>query len=193
MQSLMRYVLVLVILVFVVGCAAKQAPTTSPHIKVEIDYDLLADKIVERLQNPPPKELEGMITNPSNGHRYVLINKEMAWYEAKAYAERLGGYLATITSVEEQSWICQNFSGTRYWLGGTDEAVEGDWRWITGEKWDYTNWNVPSEPNDFGTGEDALELDNTGLWNTNGLWNDLSAYTLTWTTSLLVEFDSLND
>ena len=160
--------------------------------KVEIDYDLLADKIVERLQNPTPKELEGMVTNPSNGHRYVLINKEMVWREAKAYAERLGGYLATITSQEEQSWICQNFSGARCWLGGTDEAVEGEWRWITGEKWDYTNWNFPSEPNDFGAGEDALEM--SALLETDfGLWNDLSTDTLTWTTSLLVEFDSPND
>ena len=77
--------------------------------KVEIDYDLLADKIVERMQRMPPKELEGAVTNPSNGHRYVLINKEMTWREAKAYAERLGGYLATITSQEEQDWIYQNF------------------------------------------------------------------------------------
>lgn len=156
--------------------------------KVEIDYDLLTDKIVERLQNMHPKELEGMITNPSNGHRYVLVNIRMTWCEAKAHSERLGGYLATITSQEEQDWICQNFPDARFWLGGTDEDVDGEWRWVTGEEWGYTNWGQ-GEPNDFLLGEDALEM-STLLDNTNGLWNDLPAGSLTFPTSLLVEFDS---
>jgi len=185
--------------------------------KVEIDYDLLADKITKRLQNTHPEqpteleraiELERVITNPSNGHRYVLINKQMTWYEAKKYAEKLGGHLATITSFEEQDWICQNFadrvrlptpSYVRFWLGGTDEEVEGEWKWVTGEEWDYTNWlqDNPNNWNSRGGGgeENALEI-HLSPDNPSGSWNDLTADAITspfFPTSLLVEFDSPND
>jgi len=206
MKSLMRCILVLVIPVFVAGCAAKkQALPPSPNIeaKVAIDYDLLADKIVERLQKMPlaeqlleePKELAEMITkitNPFNGHRYALINKKMTWREAKAHAERLGGYLATITSQEEQDWICQTFTNAQFWLGGTDEALEGDWQWVTGERWDYTNW-APGEPNNvvsyYEGGENAIVM-RTLPDNPYGLWNDWPTDSLDFFSSLLLEFDS---
>ena len=167
--------------------------------KVEIDYDLLADKITERLQNTHPEqptELERVITNPSNGHGYLLISKPMEWREAKEYAERMGGHLATITSQEEQDWICQTFPVTRSsWIGGTDEDVEGEWRWVTGEEWDYTNW-APGAPNNVdlmrdGEGEDALTIHLP-----SDLWNDLPTDAIIARfipTSLLVEFDSPND
>ena len=164
--------------------------------KVEIDYDLLAEKILEQsTELERAVELEKAITNPSNGHRYVLINKHMTWREAKKYAERLGGYLATITSAEEQDWICQTFPNARCWLGGTDEEVEGEWKWITGEKWDYTKWNFPGEPSNnyvIGGGgeENALCLESN-----YDRWNDLPTDILTFVggTSFLVEFNPQTD
>ena len=153
--------------------------------KVEVDYDLLADKVIERLLS---KELGVLVTNPSNGHRYGLVNIQMTWHEAKEYADRLGGHLAIITSVEEQDWVCQKFPYIRCWLGGTDENVEGEWKWVTGEKWDYTNWG-PGEPNNLNSrgGENALEM-HLSPDNPFGLWNDLTAEAI-FPTSLLVEFE----
>jgi hypothetical protein len=29
---------------------------------------------------------------------------------------------------------------TDLWLGGSDSATEGSWKWVTGEPWSYTNW-----------------------------------------------------
>ena len=174
--------------------------------KVEIDYDLLADKITKGLQNTHPEqptelegaiELERVITNPFNGHRYVLINKQMTWREAKKYAERLGGYLATITSFEEQDWICQTFPRVQCWLGGTDEEVEGEWKWITGEKWDYTNWNFPGEPSNNYRPAGGGEENALCFSPSYGKWNDLPADTLTSSivggTSFLVEFNPQTD
>jgi len=140
-----------------------------------------------------------MITNPSNGHGYMLVYKGMTWREAKAYAEELRGYLATITSFEEQDWICQHFQNVRFWLGGTDEEVEGEWKWVTGEEWAYMNW-APGEPNNSdimgdGREENALEM-RLAPNNPEGLWNDVPSDTFTvgfYPTSLLVEFDSPND
>lgn len=63
-----------------------------------------------------------------------------------------GGHLATITSQSEQSFVIASFenglregqSGT--WIGAyqtsKDNEPLGNWAWVTGEAWNYTNWNV---------------------------------------------------
>jgi hypothetical protein len=109
------------------------------------------------------------IENTDNGHFYQRIDTEMTWSEAKNYCEGLLGYLATITSQDENDFIVNNIPLTSYhiWLGGTDEAQEGAWEWITGEAWSYTNWDQ-YEPNDY-LGEDYLEIRSTGKWNDHGL------------------------
>jgi len=110
-----------------------------------------------------------------NGHRYKVFDLNMTWYEAKAYCENLGGHLATITSQEEQDLIntlIKNGSSNFYWLGATDEIIEGDWRWITGEKWGYTNWDS-SQPDNH-SGIDGVE-ENYLTLRSNGRWNDLQA------------------
>ncbi len=110
------------------------------------------------------------IQNPGNGHYYQRIDIHMWWKEAKTYCEDLGGYLATITSQEENQFVYDNlvaFSPSdACWLGGTDENIEGGWQWITGEPWDYTDWS-PGEPNSCGGDEDYLWMWGDGQWNDN--------------------------
>jgi hypothetical protein len=66
-----------------------------------------------------------------------------------------------------------------YFIGGYQglysegQKPEDDWKWITGEKWKYTNWG-PGEPNDhFGVPEQYLAM---LLEHTNSersfTWND---------------------
>lgn len=82
----------------------------------------------------------GTKTAEFNGHTYVLVDESMTWKEAKAYCEEKGGYLATVTSQEEQDFITGLIEGgtkCQYWLGATDEGHEGYFRWITGEPFDF--------------------------------------------------------
>ena len=66
-------------------------------------------------------------------------------------------------------FVAGQFDGSqRIWLGGSDAGAEGDWRWITGEVWDFAAWN-DNEPNDSKQGEDYLELGDGGQWNDDGL------------------------
>jgi hypothetical protein len=99
----------------------------------------------------------GLIQNPDNGHWYQRFDNIMTWHEAKAHCENIGGHLATITSQDENDFVYANLviPTDDYWLGGTDEVVEGDWRWITGETWDYTNWAL-GQPDDAHGGQDYL-------------------------------------
>ena len=84
------------------------------------------------------------ITKKSYGnHTYYIFEKNMTWAEAKAFCEQQGGYLATITSKEEQAFIEsyvkeKGYNDKRFWLGAT--GTNKSWKWITEEKFDYTNW-----------------------------------------------------
>ncbi|MFX0105897.1 MAG: lectin-like protein [Candidatus Hodarchaeota archaeon] len=102
-----------------------------------------------------------------NGHEYKLITEEKSWSDAKIDCEAQGGHLATITSEGENDFIKNLADSNKVWLGLTDEVSEGTWEWITGEDVSYTNW-YPGEPNNYGTGEDYVEMYIDGRWNDIG-------------------------
>lgn len=105
-----------------------------------------------------------------NNHCYIRIDQaDMSFYEARRACENLGGYLATITSPDEQDFVWTNVGASGRWIGFTDVRTEGTWEWITGEiavmgqDSVYTNWNT-GEPNDSG-GEDGAGFTSGGKWN----------------------------
>ncbi len=109
--------------------------------------------------------------------RYKIINGTFSWDEAKKDAESRGGHLVTITSAEEWSevylLIKNNISVA--WLGGyqSQDAIEPNqgWKWVTGEPWVYSAWNV-GEPNDSGGIEDYLVgYDYMAYWNDGQISN----------------------
>lgn len=109
---------------------------------------------------------------PATGHFYRFVTKSgILWTTAKAEAESnammyfgLRGYLATITGQVESDFIRLKTKGVG-WIGASDAAAEGEWRWVTGPEgledggkgrlfWNkgpiagqFTNWNA-GEPND---------------------------------------------
>ncbi|RJR27411.1 MAG: DUF1566 domain-containing protein [Desulfobacteraceae bacterium] len=123
-----------------------------------------------------------------NGHWYELVTSELSWSQAKAHAEGkykdgVKGHLATITSKEENDFVWNTFKREYAWLGGyqTNKSSEpaGNWAWVTGESWNYTNWNS-GEPNEMGA-EDHL-----AFWN-NGKWNDSPIEQLS---SFIIEYEA---
>ena len=88
-----------------------------------------------------------------NGNKYFLsINKE-TWADAQAICESHGGYLASITSAEENAFIAGQAYNLAY-IGINDAAQEGNLTWPSGESANYTNIadcggceNAP--PNDY--------------------------------------------
>ncbi|MCI4627245.1 MAG: hypothetical protein L3V56_14970 [Candidatus Magnetoovum sp. WYHC-5] len=102
----------------------------------------------------------GKVVNDDNGHTYMRIDEDVDWCTAKEYCEELGGYLATVTSEQENKFIYDNLVKSVHkehscWLGGTDEGSEGTWYWITGETWNYTSWDE-GQPDDARGAEDYL-------------------------------------
>ncbi|MBQ7638654.1 MAG: hypothetical protein IJS90_07120 [Clostridia bacterium] len=115
-------------------------------------------------------------TTKFNGHTYTRYDISLSWQDAKAYCERLGGYLVTITSLEEQMAVMRLIKGgtkNQYWIGATDEEEEGVWKWITGEEWGWT-YNGGFD-NAYGV-EDYMEIYNNNWGDGSGLgkWNDIN-------------------
>ena len=90
------------------------------------------------------------------------------------------GYLATITSQEENDFIIASVSTTLGWIGGSDEGAEETWSWRTGPEAGqvffilgggtqpgYSSWSG-GEPNN--SGAENYVVTN---WGGPGNWNDL--------------------
>jgi len=135
--------------------------------------------------------ITGVLFNPANGHFYKLYNtSNVTWATAKAAAVGVGGYLASVTSGAEDAWLVSNGLTTNTpWIGGTDEAVEGQWVWLSGESFSYTNWNA-GEPNDSGN-EDYMTIRPDGTWND---WNasGTAYYIVEWNTDPNLPADPAN-
>jgi Lectin C-type domain len=116
--------------------------------------------------------------------RYEIIPGRFSWGTAKADAEQRGGHLATVINAQEwadiKAVLGTQLNGKNLWLGGTDDGTEGNWRWVTGEKWSFTHWRT-NEPgnnslnNGQGTPENYLMIWGHETENQDGhefYWND---------------------
>lgn len=78
-----------------------------------------------------------------NGSAYKVVNQVMTWQDAKLYSESLGGHLVTISSQDENEFVCnlmvESGISRTFWIGLTDESEEGNFVWVTGEPIIYTN------------------------------------------------------
>jgi hypothetical protein len=133
--------------------------------------------------------LGGSLPNPGNGHYYEFVTApEIDWTVAKAAAAGRGffglqGYLTTITSASENTFVASKLAGEG-WMGASDDpgegASEGQWRWATGPEAGqlfysditgpvggaYNNW-ADGEPNN-------ADGENFAHFLANGQWNDYS-------------------
>ncbi|RYE93062.1 MAG: C-type lectin domain-containing protein, partial [Myxococcales bacterium] len=120
--------------------------------------------------------------NAQNGHCYWMETStwNARWSERGKTCQDLGGYLASITSAEENEFVRKLHQG-EVWVGGTDGNNAGDknvgeYTWVSGEPFAYKAW-VVGEPNGaeanglscpFGVlkcYEHCLEQRGDGLWN----------------------------
>lgn len=98
-----------------------------------------------------------------NGHAYTITPGAVSWYDGETQARALGGHLATIGDLAENSWVSTNFGGYGVlWLGLNDEAQKGTYVWTSGSPFSYTNWDS-GQPNNANN-SDYVALRQNGRW-----------------------------
>lgn len=129
-------------------------------------------------------------------HYYEFVTISITWSAARTAAAArtfsgLTGYLLTVTSPGENAFIASKLTATG-WMGASDAASEGTWRWVTGPEGleagglgrnfynqgsgtvsgSYSSW-AGGEPNNSGN-EDYAQF----YAGSAGTWNDLPDITL---------------
>ncbi len=117
--------------------------------------------------------------NPSKGieykGHYYKIFKDVcqSWDDAMLYCSNMGGYLATISSQEENDFLFKYMKSCGYdnaYFGFTDKDNEGVWEWVSGEDTAYTNWHEAEPNNENGNGDEDYAM---FYWKfSDGTWND---------------------
>jgi hypothetical protein len=134
---------------------------------------------------------------PTNGHYYCAyqLSSGVNWFNSFEFAKSLGGYLVTLTNVDETDWVYSEMLtdyslNSNIWIGYNKIAEPGNanrFRWITGEEYKI-NWATnPSraenrflsgEPNNQGGNEGSTHIIGVGGTCNRG-WNDIAGASIT--------------
>ncbi|QQG36423.1 MAG: type I secretion C-terminal target domain-containing protein [Micavibrio aeruginosavorus] len=147
----------------------------------------------------------GVAYNATTNSFYRYVTTTRTWEAANSAATAdlingVSGHLAHSNSATENSYLDTLSGSSNIWLGGSDGAVNGEWRWIGGPNdgtqfWQgqsggsavggaYTNWNT-NEPNDYNGFEANIEMYNGGRWN-DQLPGTTRAYVVEWEASQIL-------
>jgi cysteine-rich repeat protein len=109
-------------------------------------------------------EDDGWLIDPHDGTAFRVVHEKLAWDDARANCERLGGHLATLTRETDNALVTlQVFGRPGQWIGATrDEA--GTFAWITGEPMEHLEWEN-RQPDNYNGEEGCMEVIGRTGWN----------------------------
>jgi hypothetical protein len=113
-----------------------------------------------------------------NGTPYLLLRTGASWGDARAACTAANLRLVEIESQAEQDHVWSLAGGQTTWIGGTDDAMEGEWFWSSGTKfWTggfpggavsgvYSDWLAGTEPQNSAPGENCATMfaQHLGKW-----------------------------
>jgi hypothetical protein len=149
------------------------------------------------------------VLNADDGHLYdaVAVPGGINWEQARESAQAMSsgscqGYLASVTTADENAFILSNFAsvvpsigGSGYWIGGYQDPAttpaDAGWMWVSGETFDFAAW-LSGQPDDAGgvlVEEDAIHFVATAGFGGAIGWDDLNRTETT--PGYVVEFDGV--
>ncbi|XP_018019340.1 C-type mannose receptor 2 [Hyalella azteca] len=121
--------------------------------------------------------IDGICDNP-----YVLVGTQCVhiipsvyhWLDARSQCALIGGDLITLKDCDQYHRVYlyldeQSHDPLGYWIGASDEVLEGQWRWIDGSSMSLglpywgTNGEGPQEPDNPGV-ENCLEMSSEWMY-----------------------------
>ena len=132
-----------------------EAKLTLKSATSEVDFNNLVNAVQDVVfysSNPNPSQDKYFSISigsanylPSTQHYYEFVpSLSITWSAAKLAAENknyfgIQGYLATILS-QDESDISGKLTNGVGWIGGSDQEVEGTWKWVTGPEAGTVFW-----------------------------------------------------
>ena len=115
------------------------------------------------------------------GHSYRFIPLKKSWHNAKKDSKEKGGYLVSIGDVSENEFVVsliqkaaskRNEKNPNVWIGLNNDNDNNEWKWESGEPFQYTNWRS-NDPNNWRGWESSVCMN----YNSNeiGQWFDISS------------------
>jgi len=146
---------------------------------VDDDCDAMTDEVPSC-----PSGCEG-VAMPASTRRYMFCSGNVPFAAAAMSCVANGMRLVRIDEASEDDWVLAtatvSFGMVRYWIGATDETIDGDWRWIDGTRfWTgdlagmpvdglYSNWAPGLQPSGG-----AAEACADGRPDSAGHWGDVA-------------------
>jgi len=109
------------------------------------------------------------------GNSLYTIVEGPSWTQAEANSVKLGGHLVTLNDKQEDEFVfgsfIKNSAPTSYndhlWIGLSDVAREGDYRWVSGEPLVYNNL----DPLNYSETHAEDRQDWVLYWGQRGTWD----------------------
>ena len=119
--------------------------------------------------NAQPRSISGFVyMGYHNGSYYYCSRNNATWSQANATTRSLGGYLATIESAAENSFLASQLLTQTAFVGVSDHITEGRFLNVNNRVINFAKWAV-NQPSNTSGNQHFVEL------NRYGLWNDVSA------------------
>ena len=98
------------------------------------------------------------------GSHYYCSQSAATWAQAQQNCVNQGGNLAVVSSAAENTLLSNFLVNNSAWIGASDANSEGNFQWVTGDSFSYSNWYA-GQPNNYNNNQDFVEMLNTGEWN----------------------------
>ena len=98
------------------------------------------------------------------GGCYLWPTFRRTWRQADEHCMKEGGHLGSVTDMKIHNYIQSKViignKNTYFWIGGTDQEEEDEWRWTDGSLWNFTMWGK-EQPDNWMT-ENCLQIYSSG-------------------------------
>lgn len=125
--------------------------------------------------NPPSIPVSSSMIN---GHCYIIPQSALNFQGSANFCNNIAEsptYLVEMDSIVENLLVTQfaaeEINGNRFWIGFHDQDMEGDFITTRGAPISIRYFS-DGEPNNFGAGEDCLEISVANGIDSDGRWND---------------------
>ncbi|XP_064610627.1 uncharacterized protein LOC135474892 [Liolophura sinensis] len=147
-------------------------------------------------QNCPATIAPGSILKVYRGQCYEFVRVERYWDVARRDCQGRGGDLVQIRDPETQKFAIDTLAKLRWnknglWLGAHDRHKEGLWKWVTGEKITWSNWEA-GQPSCYVPALKVFCAEDCAVLRLNtGKWHDYRCHASGFTYTYICQYDML--